>query len=105
MKESTIREIVTAIAGIVAAHGFVNDNIIQIVLPLFIALITMIAGIVSNVGPEKIFTLARKTLSLLPGALMALGWITPEASQAWLGFLTPVLAVIWASYGKVESNE
>lgn len=91
-----LREVLTA-GGALAFGAF--DG-----LPSIIGLIVSIAAIGwalhHHEGDQIIATSIRKTLSLIPGVLLALNWVDPNTAASLASFLAPLFAIVWSVLDK-----
>lgn len=87
-----LREVLTA-GGALAFGAF--DG-----LPSIIGLIVSISSVIwawlHHEGTQIIVTSLRKTLSMIPGVLLALGWVDPNTAGLLASFLAPLFAIVWS---------
>ncbi|MGB1260878.1 MAG: hypothetical protein ACPG6P_12600 [Akkermansiaceae bacterium] len=90
------REVLTA-GGALAFGAF--DG-----LPSIIGLIVSISSVIwawtHHEGSQIIATSIRKTLSMIPGVLLALGWVRPDTAGLLASFLAPLFALVWSFLDK-----
>lgn len=97
---SPTRELLAIVGALLVGTNILPENAIEQILGAILVFITIILGIQQNAGIERMLTLGRKLLSVLPGAFMAMGWITPELGASLLAFLGPVVSMAWAIFLK-----
>lgn len=94
--EGGIREMLMIVGSFLAGSGIVNSEAASASVGLIMCLISLSWSITQKEGLEKIWTLLRKTLSSVPGVLVAFSVITPDQAISFTSAIAPILALIWS---------
>lgn len=98
-KERTLgllRELLTA--GGALAFGTYEG--LPSIIGLIVAASAVVWAIVHHEGEQVIATSLRKTLSLLPGMLLAIGFVSVDTSHLLAAFIAPLFAIVWSFLDK-----
>lgn len=100
----SIREIITAIGGLLVVTNVIDQSSADQVLGLILACVGIIGGVYANAGAETITSLLRKFISLIPAVLVHFGMITPELASQLAAMAFPLASIAWSVYEKSQNT-
>jgi exosortase/archaeosortase len=94
------RELLTAVFGLIAGYGIVNDQQSVTIVGALLALVMLVYSVFHKEGWEIITSAVRKLISTTGGALIGLGYITPEKWSLIAALCPALISVAWSVSGK-----
>ncbi len=93
--KKNVRVILTALGGVLMAHGMVTGEIWEPVAGLGVLLTSLVWGLWNKTGVANLASVSLKLLNAGGAALVTWGLASQGTVESWLALLGPVLALIF----------